>query len=76
MYEAPTHLKIRPLAPHTMLLIARDADYPGWRARVDSAEAAVVAGQAVQVPAGEHLVEMRDDPARSSSGRRSARPPL
>ena len=65
--HAPTHLTIRTSARRTMMLIVRDAYYPGWKASVDGTETAVlaadVAGRAVQVPAGEHLVEMRYDPA-------------
>ena len=65
--DVPNRLKIRTSAPRTMILIVRDAYYPGWRASVDGTETAVLAadaaGRGVQVPAGEHLVEMSYYPA-------------
>jgi hypothetical protein len=50
-----------------MMLIIRDACYPSWKASVGGSQtvllAAEVAGRAVQVPAGEHVVVRHYDAA-------------
>jgi hypothetical protein len=59
----PEHYAIRVISPFACWLFLADANYPGWRAKVDGTRARVwtaqMLGKAVHVPAGTHQVEIK-----------------
>jgi hypothetical protein len=61
------HVVARAQAPRRSLLVLTDVHYPGWKATVDGRDAPVARVdyllRGVAVPAGEHTVEMRYEPA-------------
>ncbi len=60
-------ITLKAAASSSALLVLTDSYYPGWRARVDGKPAAILrvnyAFRGVPVPAGEHTVELRYEPA-------------
>jgi hypothetical protein len=62
----PEHLVLRVDAPQRGFLFLSDQDYPGWRATIDGAPAAIVranyAFRLVEVPRGRSVVEFRYAP--------------
>ena len=58
---------IETVATGKRLLVLTDVHYPGWRATVDGAEVPILranyAFRAIAIPAGQHLVEFRYEPA-------------
>jgi len=58
--------------PKPGVLVVADTDYPGWEATIDGKEVPIlranVAFRAVEVPAGEHVVEFRFRPASARHG--------
>jgi hypothetical protein len=65
--DSPDALALAVRADHPGLLVLTDSYYPGWRARVDGRPSEIQrvrdAFRGVRVPAGEHLVELRYEPA-------------
>lgn len=65
--ELPMALRLRVDAPSANYLVLTKANYPGWTARIDGVETPLVRANyafcAVDVPAGEHVVEVRYEPA-------------
>lgn len=57
------HYAIRVISPFACWLFLADANYPGWKAKVDGVPARVwtaqMLGKAVHVPAGTHQVQIR-----------------
>jgi hypothetical protein len=70
--RAPTRLRWRSRADAPAFLVATIPAFPGWRARIDGADAplhrANFAFRAVEVPAGEHEVEFAYEPASFRAG--------
>jgi hypothetical protein len=66
-HYGPNEVQLRTSSPADTLLVLSDTYYPGWRAYVDGREAPLVRGdllfRVVPVPAGEHDVDMRFEPA-------------
>ncbi len=64
---SPTKVDLKIHADKTMFLVATDAYYPGWEARIDSKPAPLyitdVAFRGIRTPAGHHRIEMRFRPA-------------
>jgi hypothetical protein len=64
--SSPTRLVIEIDQPETGLLVVSEIDYPGWEARVDGHRTPMIRTDAilrgVEVPAGQHRVEMVFDP--------------
>ncbi len=64
--DEPQRVRLRVRAPERAWLFSSDTYYPGWEARIDGAPAPIYranqAGRAIEVPAGEHEVELRYRP--------------
>ncbi|MCL6430715.1 MAG: YfhO family protein, partial [Anaerolineae bacterium] len=62
----PELVRVRVRTAAEAYLVLADSYYPGWKARVDGREVALlradVALRAVRVPAGEHVIEFTYDP--------------
>jgi len=66
--ETPTRLRFSVDADHPALMVQRDTFYPGWVARVDGQEVPLYrtafAFRGLEVPEGQHEVELSYEPAR------------
>ena len=64
---SPHQVRLETSAVDEALLVLSDTYYPGWRAFVDGQEQPILRGdllfRVVAVPAGEHVVEFRFEPA-------------
>lgn len=68
----PSRVEVTTSAPGQQLLVLSDVYYPGWRAYVDKTPADIIVTngifRGVSVPAGEHTVEFRFEPALFCTG--------
>jgi hypothetical protein len=69
---SPSHLSVEVDQANDGLLILSENDYPGWQASVDGRKAPIVLAnatlRAVEVPAGQHRVEMDFKPSSVALG--------
>jgi hypothetical protein len=73
----PDDVRVHTSADGDAWLVLSDTYYPGWTATVDGQPASVMRGdvlfRVVPVPAGEHDVELRFEPANAPTARASLR---